>query len=274
MSLLPSEEQRELEHSLRDFLSREVTPEYLRKRIASDQPSDPNLWKGLQELGLLSYFASQDADVRPGVRELGIVARESGRALLPERIVDNIFAGPFLYFQFLPPNMRALIAKTFGSSLPDAIESGGKSVGLAAVSFAKPIIVGLRNTGPLYRVSAKLPLVAYATLNNYLLFCGRAAEAAPVSLYLADLGTGKEQLVKCDATGALDLSRPYHDVQLENVAALDLGVEAASGLRNVFSTIVAEELAGMCGKVVDLTLEYVKTRKQFGVAVGSFQAVQ
>ncbi|MBN8550873.1 MAG: acyl-CoA dehydrogenase, partial [Deltaproteobacteria bacterium] len=40
------------------------------------------------------------------------------------------------------------------------------------------------------------------------------------------------------------------------------------------SAIVAEELGGMCARVVDLTLEYVKTRKQFGVAIGSFQAVQ
>jgi alkylation response protein AidB-like acyl-CoA dehydrogenase len=48
-----------------------------------------------------------------------------------------------------------------------------------------------------------------------------------------------------------------------------LGAGAASRIR----AAVAAELVGVCQRALDMTLEYVKDRKQFGVPVGSFQAV-
>lgn len=274
MSLLPSQEQIDLEQSLRDFFSREVSSEYLRKRIAAQIVSDPALWKSLSELGLLAYFSSQEADSRPGIRELGIVVRESGHALLPEPLNEVLLAGPWLHFQFLDEAARGLIAKHFGSSFGKSLEEGSKSVGLASNSFSRPVSVAARNVGPLVRVTAKLPLVPFAQFSNYLLFCGSTAENAAPTLYLADLGSGKEQRVTSVKSASLDLTRAYYDVQLENVAALDLGAAHAQRLSLVLSAMIAEELAGICGRVVTLTLDYVKTRKQFGVAIGTFQAVQ
>lgn len=274
MSLLPSQEQRELEQSLRDFFSREVSSEYLRKRVEGSNASDQVLWKALGELGLSAYFASEDAETRPGIRELGSVARESGRALLPEPLVEFLFAGPWLHFQLLDAGARELIARHFGAGFGKALEEGSKKVGLAAYSFVNPVVLEARNAPPLQRVTCKLPFVPFAQSCDFLLFCGKAGEQGSATLYVADLKTGKEQRAQRTKSKALDLTRAYYDVELANVAALNLESTVLQPLTLALYSIIAEELSGICGRVVELTLEYVKTRKQFNVPIGTFQAVQ
>jgi alkylation response protein AidB-like acyl-CoA dehydrogenase len=49
--------------------------------------------------------------------------------------------------------------------------------------------------------------------------------------------------------------------------------ELSAGAAALFTTAVAAELVGVCQRALEMTLDYVKERKQFGVPVGSFQAV-
>ena len=51
------------------------------------------------------------------------------------------------------------------------------------------------------------------------------------------------------------------------------GEPLATGAADRIRTAIASELIGVCQRALEMTLEYVKERKQFGVAVGSFQAV-
>jgi alkylation response protein AidB-like acyl-CoA dehydrogenase len=51
------------------------------------------------------------------------------------------------------------------------------------------------------------------------------------------------------------------------------GEPLGAGAAERVQTAVSAELVGVCQRALDMTLEYVKDRKQFGVAVGSFQAV-
>ena len=54
-------------------------------------------------------------------------------------------------------------------------------------------------------------------------------------------------------------------------------LETASGLGRALEeavTVLAAELVGTCSTIFDLTLEHAKTREQFGVPIGSFQAVK
>jgi alkylation response protein AidB-like acyl-CoA dehydrogenase len=109
---------------------------------------------------------------------------------------------------------------------------------------------------------------------KYMVLCGKTAEEKEGSLYLLSLTGSKEQIVKRTAVPSLDLSRRYFDLELQNVAALQLGTESAKGVFQVHGAVVASELAGIAAKVVEMTVEYVKTRKQFNVPIGTFQAVQ
>jgi alkylation response protein AidB-like acyl-CoA dehydrogenase len=67
---------------------------------------------------------------------------------------------------------------------------------------------------------------------------------------------------------AIDPTRRYAAV--ESAAE---GEPLASGAADRIRIVVAAELLGVCQRALEMTLEYVKDRKQFGVPVGSFQAV-
>lgn len=272
MSIQPTEEQKELERSLRDFFTSKTPSEYLRGRIDDPAASDKALWDELVGLGLISYFASSDAENRAGAQELGIIARESGRALLGEPLIESIVGGPFLYFQILDGATRAQVDEHIGVSFRDGTQSAEKLALAVPYSFSSALELEVRNKGETIRLTGKVPFVVSAPMAHYLLI-GVVLDGS-ADLCLVDLKTGKEQRSTSKAVSALDLTRKYYEVELLNVSALRLGAQALQGMRDVVQTATAEELAGLASSCVDRSVEYVKTRKQFGVAVGSFQAVQ
>lgn len=75
----------------------------------------------------------------------------------------------------------------------------------------------------------------------------------------------------------LDLSRSVADVTLDRVPSVPLDVDAAEVLRQASAraaVLVAADSLGATERMLDLVVEYSKQRHQFGVPIGSFQAVK
>jgi len=74
---------------------------------------------------------------------------------------------------------------------------------------------------------------------------------------------------------AMDLTRSVYAVRFDNTPAEKLG--DASGMERATDVATAALVAEMVGgmqRILDMTVEYAKTRKQYGKAIGAFQAVQ
>jgi alkylation response protein AidB-like acyl-CoA dehydrogenase len=107
---------------------------------------------------------------------------------------------------------------------------------------------------------------------------GDAAELVPDApgaavIVLVDADTGTASLVEggAEEVAGIDPTRRYGSVRAQGGEALDGDAQAVLDRAAV---AVAAELVGVCQRALDMTLEYVKDRKQFGVPVGAFQAVQ
>ena len=75
----------------------------------------------------------------------------------------------------------------------------------------------------------------------------------------------------------LDRSRDVADITLDDVAARRLEVDAHAAIGEITSraaVLVAADALGACERMLELAVEYSKQRKQFGVPIGSFQAVK
>ncbi len=98
-----------------------------------------------------------------------------------------------------------------------------------------------------------------------------AADAAGADVVVLLSGEGGELVEKPQASlfDSIDSTRRYATV----TAAAGQGDLLGAGAADHIRVVLAAELLGICQRALEMTLEYVKDRKQFGVAVGSFQAV-
>jgi len=91
-------------------------------------------------------------------------------------------------------------------------------------------------------------------------------------IYLAD---GKSGGIRTAPMRGMDLTRKLYSVQFDNTPAEKIG--ETSGIAralDVATVALAAEMVGGMQRTLDLTVEYAKTRKQFGKPIGMFQAVQ
>jgi alkylation response protein AidB-like acyl-CoA dehydrogenase len=123
------------------------------------------------------------------------------------------------------------------------------------------------------KLTGAVPAVADALPADVLLV---PADGVPSALYLveaADPGVHRTPLV------SLDMTRQLSDITLDDVPARQVAVGGAAeaalsaGLAAGAAVLAAEQL-GLAQRCLDLTLAYVKERRQFGRQIGSFQAVK
>ncbi len=78
---------------------------------------------------------------------------------------------------------------------------------------------------------------------------------------------------ECNAVETIDPTRRYGEFSEADQSGEGMPGDGAAAL-DISTVIVSAELVGICQRALDMTVEYVKDRKQFGRPVGSFQAVQ
>jgi len=276
MHLAFTDEQKLLADSVARFVSKDYPFETRRKALASEEGWNPETWRQLAELGWLAApFAEDLGGLGGGPVETAIVMEGFGTGLVLEPYLPSVVLGGALLaaggrrellrtlvegalqlsLAWVEPKARFDLAhvetraarKDGGFSL-----SGQKGVAFNAAA-ADLIIVPARTAGAVAdRQGITLFLVPKGakglTLRPYRTVDGvRAAEAA-----LAGVTLGPESVL-----GEVDWGHPLLE------AAIDRGIAA-----------VCAEAAGIMGRMVADTREYLKTRKQFGVPLASFQVLQ
>jgi|GEM_PF-1225053 len=263
-----SDEQSELQGSLRRLLSDKVTSEYRRSRLVtagqSDILPDSDLWQSLIDLGLFEYFAAQaerDSTGKigegPGIREVTLMARECGRALLPENLSDSLLA------------LAVLAQAGFESAEPklwQALVSGTVRVGLVPASFANA--QNLQFNQAVNKVSGQL--VAISAPQNVCAVLYASSESD--SVLLIDLSDPNTALRESQT--ALDLTRPHCDINLNGAGYKVVADCSARAMHHYEQLVVASEICGAASQAFEMTLDYAKTRKQFDQPIAAFQAVQ
>ena len=262
-SLLYSEIEEELRASVRALLSARSPWLEVLRRMESDQPYDPDLWRRLgAELGCAALpIPDEVGGAGASWRETAVVLEELGRAVAPT---------PFLGSAVL--TTAAALACDAGSLLADL--AGGQTTGTVAVALSTPPDApfpdGVRGDGS--TVTGTVTSVADTDLAN--LFLVPALDADGPALYLV-----RPADVMVTPVLALDLTRPLADLRFTASAGTRLasGAAAEEALRAALTAgaaLLASEQLGLAERCLELTVDYLKTRYQFGRPVGSFQALK
>jgi alkylation response protein AidB-like acyl-CoA dehydrogenase len=227
---------RELRHSVRGFLE-----QYAPAR--SQLADDPSTWKRLTtELGLtgLAVPAAQGGSGASFV-ELAVVLEEAGRCLLRAPLLSTAVAAAVL----VEGDAADLVPRLVDGSTSAAFVVGD-------VSAAGP-------AGDL--LSGTVPQVVDAASAGLLLV------TVGETLYAVDAAIAVVQPVE-----ALDPTRPLARVELDGTHGRAVGTSAYA--LDLLHVALAAESVGAARRALEVTVDYLKVREQFGRPLGSFQALR
>jgi alkylation response protein AidB-like acyl-CoA dehydrogenase len=270
MNLELSEEQVALRDTARRFLA-ERAPISGHVRPLLDEPTGTTdaVWRGLAELGTTGLLVPQEyGGAGMTMVEAGIVAEELGAALHP---------GPWLSTAVAAP--RALARFGAKDAAAAKLLTGiGDGTTIAAV--------GPLENAPVAHVR-RSPDSTEAALRGEISILDAAA--ADVLLVLAEEQDGNSEgsslfAVKTTSPGVsatpepgVDPTRKQFRVALDDATAHRLATASSDAVAAVVDDVLiatAADALGAARAVMDLAVEYAKVRKQFGQAIGSFQAIQ
>ncbi|GAA4663421.1 acyl-CoA dehydrogenase family protein [Gordonia humi] len=268
-----TDEQNQLRELVRDFL-REKSPESeVRRLMATDDGYDPALWQQMaQDLGLHGLaIPEQYGGHGASWIELGIVLEEMGRALFGSPFFSTVVLAATALIESgdEEAKQRYLPAIADGSLVATvAVPEHSGRWGTEAVSAtATHTPDGWTVTGDqkfvLDGATARLIIVPARTASGISLF---AVDTAEVDVPRTRLTT-------------LDQTRKFADVQLTGVPVRLIGSEGGGQqilerLLDFAVVALAAEQAGGAQAVLDTSTDYLKTRVQFGQAIGAFQALK
>jgi alkylation response protein AidB-like acyl-CoA dehydrogenase len=221
------------------------------------------VWRGLADLGTTGLLVPQECGgAGMTMVEAGVVAEELGAALHP---------GPWLSSAVAAP--RALARLDAGNAAAELLTGIADGTTIATVGALD------RQSAPVTAVERDSDLVLRGETAIF------DAAAANVLLVFAEDrdGTGLFA-VKTDSPGVsvtpergIDQTRKRFRVALDDAPAYRLATANPDAIAAVVDDVLiatAADALGAARAVMDLAVEYAKVRKQFGQAIGSFQAIQ
>ncbi|ALU95504.1 MULTISPECIES: acyl-CoA dehydrogenase family protein [Streptomyces] len=287
-------EQHEIRRTLRDLLARHTGPGAIPAAVRTAQGYDPALWRRLAgDLGLPGLaLAEEYGGAGCTATELALACEETGRALLPSPLLATAaLAAPLIAALGTPDQRAALLPRIADGTLTAALALPGGSLA-AALGLTGDNLDGTwaggGRAGGIQALGEAGGRRLYGEADRVL--DGHSAGLLLVAAHAGGYPRSRTQLflVPGDAPGlvrtrltALDETRPLARVELRDTPAEPLGADdtadAAAALADAGRTaaaILAAEAVGTAASALERTVEYVKTREQFGRAVGSFQAVK
>ncbi|MGF6292090.1 acyl-CoA dehydrogenase family protein [Paraburkholderia youngii] len=276
-----SDEQRMLQESAQRFVQKSYTFEH-RRKLASEQGGfSRDTWRTLGEMGWLGIAVPEEmGGLGFSPVESVIVAEQIGRALVLEPYaMCGVFPASLVTRCGREGQRETLLAEIVSG---EAVYAVAHSEREARGQVHYVTATAKKTTDGTWRLDGYKTLVVGAPVADRLLVVARTAGAAGdkdgIGIFVVDPKQAGVTLKTC----ALLDGTPSADLLLEGVvvAQSDVLGEAGNALEGlqaaVDETIVAicAELVGDMEDAIELASEYLKTRKQFGVAIGSFQALQ
>ena len=277
MDIQFTEEQELLRSSVQRLLRDQYDFDARRKIVASEEGFSRKRWEAFAELGLLAApFSEEVGGLGGGSLSTMIIMQEFGRHLVVEPFVETIVVAGSLIEQTGSEKQKRAF-------LPDII-AGKKIWALAWTEKASrfdlaKVTTTAHREGKDYVLTGEKSAVIAAPWADYLIVSARASgqrhDRGGVSLFVVDRRAANLHLQSfktIDGRRAAQISLGGVRGQLlgkegEGVAALEACRDHAIGA-------LCAEAVGAMGELNSVTLEYSKTRKQFGTTIGSFQVLQ
>jgi len=255
-----SEEQQLLQQTLRQFAANECPPTRVRQIFDAEEELDRELWNGLVELGVGGlHLPEEHGGAGLSLLDLALAAEVLGWGAVPGPFLGHALAGLAITLGGSPEQKQRWLPKLATGDALGTVAFRDSEGGWLSSDWTA------RANGVLEGAKQAVPQGSQADL----IIVGTAGGG------LALVEAGADGLEAKSVDGA-DRTRRLHDLSFSRVACDPLpdGAEVASRVTDAGLLLLAADAFGGASRLVETCVEYAKTREQFGVTIGHFQALK
>ena len=269
MHLAFTEEQEELRSAIRSVLAKECPPT-LPRAVVEGKADAGGLWAKMVELDWPALTVPEgDGGIGYGYVELAVLAEELGRVVAPGPLFATVTQFvPFVRECGAPEQRATLLGPVAAGAATGTVAVAEKPTGWSLGG----IQATLRADGDDWVLDGTKHHVLSPDVDQVAV----VARLDSGDLAVAVVPTADATV---DPVDPLDKTRPVAHLTFTNVAVpadrvLLGGTEAVTKALEEATVAIALETLGTCQAIFEVTLQYAKDREQFGVPIGSFQAVK
>ena len=270
-----NETQKLFQRSARELFAQECPPTLVREMIEKNQPYSDAVWNKLVEQGWTGLiFEEEDGGLGLGMVEMAVAFEEMGRALVPGAFLSTVALAGSVIKKACSPDYR--------SARLQAICEGRSKATVALLEESaswNPDAVKLaaNATEEGFRLNGKKYFVNDAQVADLIITVARAGSNLILAFVDANsTGVSIKPMPGMDVTRSLSAVE-FNDVLVNEDDVISDGAKAGAALAhalNVATLALSAEMVGGMEWLMEASVEYAKTRKQFGKPIGQFQAVQ
>lgn len=277
MDFALNETQEVFKNTAQKFFKEKCTTPALREFENSTEKYSPALYKEIADLGFLGLIIPEEyGGVGGSLMDLAIVVEEAGRSALPSPFISTIAYGVLPLLQNGTESQKREL-------LPRIAEGELIITGAFSEPQAHYDIKHVKTSVKENKLSGIKLFAPFAPSADYLLTLARTMESKEgtnegLSLFLVN---NDQEGIRINPLRTIGTNGLY-EVKYDNVALSDAqrlgeencGFEIAQRTIQIATALQCIEMVGVLRRVVEVTSDYVKERKQFNRPIGSFQSVQ
>ena len=281
MKLVLSEEEQFLKDTAKDFAKERSPISHFRSLRDSNDPQlwDKDVWFEMVKLGWPGILIPEEfGGSNFGVTGIGVILQECAKTLTPSPLFATGVLGAFALSQFGNDDQKSTyLPKIVNGEITTALAIDETS---HHDPYKTEMTAVMNESG--YTLNGKKIFVIDGASADLLIVLARTSgsigDSTGLSLFLVDSISSDIERIKLDMAD----SRNYANIVFNNVNVesssllgdLETAGETVESILDIGRIAISAEMLGNAESAFEITLDYLKQRKQFGALIGSFQALQ
>ncbi|MEE4349636.1 MAG: acyl-CoA dehydrogenase family protein [Pacificimonas sp.] len=264
-----SEEQADILNSAAQVCRDRSPIDRVRALIDDEAGFDPDVWAEIGQLGWLGIAIPEDfGGAGLGIGEAVPVAEHMGRHLMAVPFIPCTVAAQILLKAGTDAQKEALLPKVAAGDLSLTTALGEDGDDMTALG---------ENERGGFMISGKATLVEHGAQVDRILIAFDTRDGRRLALIERENlpgGALRRERIIDDTRRAYELTLSGFEVGGDELLDVDRTKEALAHGEMVGAVLYAADMVGGAFRVIDYTADYLRTRKQFGKLIGSFQALK
>ena len=281
MKLILTEEQEFLRDTAKDF-AQERTPVTHFRSLRDNKDEnlwDKDIWQEMVNLGWSGILIPEEFGGSDfGVAGISVILQECGKTLTPSPLFSTGVLGAYAISNFGTQEQKEkYLSKIVSGEITTALAVDESShhdpckTLFKAEQKGNDFLLNGKKTFVIDGASADILIILARTSGN-------SGDLAGLTLFIVESNVDGIKKIKLDMADSRNYANiEFNDVECSNksiLGALESGGETVERILDIGRIAMSAEMLGNAESAFEITIDYLKQRKQFGVLIGTFQALQ